>query len=234
VRLLRGPPLTQRGVHLPDVGGGQLVEALVADGRHDVQVDGGAVVAAGGGPDFVGVDFVEPPLEPFGDGGVAGDGDAAGVDVGAEFRSEGAAGMMSADMPDPPDESRWTILSSRFDTDFIRDEMRRMMRDFVNSGASRDPAQLLWAVLPEPWLEHLRRTGRPAPHLDPDNACCHRVGVMMKRMVAALVVAAGLLSGCASLWPRGMYPSAPPPPPVPENVGTVVPNPEGGPPIVRP
>lgn len=49
------------------------------------------------------------------------------------------------------DESRWTVLSARFDTpDFIRDEMRRMMRDFVNSLPVDDPARLLWAVLPEP------------------------------------------------------------------------------------
>lgn len=48
------------------------------------------------------------------------------------------------------DGSRWTLASSRFDTpDFIRDEMRRMMRDFVNSLPADNPARLLWAVLPE-------------------------------------------------------------------------------------
>ena len=54
-------------------------------------------------------------------------------------------------MSDPfDDDSRWTILSSRFETpDIIRDEMRRMMRDFVNSLPVDDPARLLWAALPE-------------------------------------------------------------------------------------
>lgn len=48
------------------------------------------------------------------------------------------------------DGSRWTLMSSRFDTpNVIRDEMRRMMRDFVNSLPVDDPARLLWAVLPE-------------------------------------------------------------------------------------
>jgi hypothetical protein len=48
------------------------------------------------------------------------------------------------------DESRWTLLSARFDTpDFIRGEMRRLMRDFVNSLPVDDPARLLWAILPE-------------------------------------------------------------------------------------
>ena len=55
------------------------------------------------------------------------------------------------ELPDPlADESRWTLLSQRFDTpDFIRDGMRRMMRDFVNSLPVDDPVRLLWAVLPE-------------------------------------------------------------------------------------
>jgi hypothetical protein len=45
----------------------------------------------------------------------------------------------------------WALLSARFDTpDFIRDEMRRMLRDFVNSLPVDDPARLLWAVLSEP------------------------------------------------------------------------------------
>jgi hypothetical protein len=48
------------------------------------------------------------------------------------------------------DNSQWTLLSQRFETpDFVRDEMRRMMRDFVNSLPVDDPARLLWAVLPE-------------------------------------------------------------------------------------
>lgn len=54
-------------------------------------------------------------------------------------------------LPDPlEDDSRWAILSSRFETaDFIRDEMRRMMREFVESLPVDSPARLLWAVLPE-------------------------------------------------------------------------------------
>ena len=49
------------------------------------------------------------------------------------------------------DDSRWTLVGSRFETPtFIRDEMRRMMRDFVNSLPVDDPARLLWATLPEP------------------------------------------------------------------------------------
>ncbi len=49
------------------------------------------------------------------------------------------------------DDSRWTLLGSRFETpDFIRDEMRRMMRAFVNSLPVDDTARLLWAVLPAP------------------------------------------------------------------------------------
>jgi len=56
-----------------------------------------------------------------------------------------------SDLPNPFDDgSRWTLLSARFDTpDFIRNEMRRMMRDHVNSLPVDDPARLLWAVLPE-------------------------------------------------------------------------------------
>lgn len=50
-------------------------------------------------------------------------------------------------MSNPFDE----LMSQRFKTDdFIRDEMRAMMRDFVNSLPVDDPARLLWAVLPEP------------------------------------------------------------------------------------
>jgi hypothetical protein len=48
------------------------------------------------------------------------------------------------------DDGRWMILSARFDTsELIRDEMRRMMRDFVNSLPVDSPARLLWAVLPQ-------------------------------------------------------------------------------------
>jgi hypothetical protein len=48
------------------------------------------------------------------------------------------------------DDSRWTVIGYRFDTpDFIRDGMRCMMRDFVNSLPVDDPARLLWAVLPQ-------------------------------------------------------------------------------------
>ena len=54
-------------------------------------------------------------------------------------------------MSDPfDDDSRWTILSARFDTpDSIRDGMRSLMRDFVDSLPVDDPARLLWAVLPQ-------------------------------------------------------------------------------------
>ncbi len=49
------------------------------------------------------------------------------------------------------DDSRWALMSSRFETpDFIRDEMRCMMRDFVNSLPVDSSARLMWAVLPEP------------------------------------------------------------------------------------
>lgn len=48
------------------------------------------------------------------------------------------------------DDSPWTLMGARFQTDdFVRDEMRRMMRDFVNSLPVDDPARLLWAILPE-------------------------------------------------------------------------------------
>lgn len=48
------------------------------------------------------------------------------------------------------DDSRWTVMSARFETpDIIRDAMRRMMRDHVNSLPVDDLARLLWAVLPE-------------------------------------------------------------------------------------
>jgi hypothetical protein len=48
------------------------------------------------------------------------------------------------------DDSRWVMLGQRFETpDFIRDEMRRMMRELVESSPVDSPARLLWAVLPE-------------------------------------------------------------------------------------
>lgn len=48
------------------------------------------------------------------------------------------------------DDSRFALLTQRFETpDFIRDELRGMMRDLVNSLPVDDPARLLWAVLPE-------------------------------------------------------------------------------------
>jgi hypothetical protein len=48
------------------------------------------------------------------------------------------------------DDTLWTFPGSREIPGFVRDEMRRMMRDFVNSLPVDDPARLLWATLPEP------------------------------------------------------------------------------------
>lgn len=48
------------------------------------------------------------------------------------------------------DDSRWTFVGSRFDTpDFIRNGMRGIMRDYVNSLPIDDPARLLWTALPQ-------------------------------------------------------------------------------------
>jgi hypothetical protein len=48
------------------------------------------------------------------------------------------------------DESRWTLMGSRFETpDFIREAMNRMMAEFIESLPVDDPARQLWNVLPK-------------------------------------------------------------------------------------
>lgn len=48
------------------------------------------------------------------------------------------------------DDSRWTLMSSRFETpQFIRDGLDAMMADFVASLPPDDPAATLWRLLPK-------------------------------------------------------------------------------------
>ena len=49
------------------------------------------------------------------------------------------------------DDSRWTILSSRFETDSLAKQMLdEMMEEWVESLPVDDPARLLYHMLPKP------------------------------------------------------------------------------------
>jgi hypothetical protein len=85
VGLLRGAVGVDGLMHLPHMLRGEFVEPLGADVRSDVQPDRGLVVAARRRPHARAVDVGQPAVEPLGDGGVAGDGDTAILDVAAQL-----------------------------------------------------------------------------------------------------------------------------------------------------